>query len=64
MAKTRKQKILNTVNDLAGKFLYYDRKEDDELPVGAIEKDIKAGKITVDEIVAEFRGVIESSVKS
>lgn len=61
--KTRKQHILDIVNDLAGSFLYYDRKEDEDMPVGEIEATIKAGEITIDEIVAEFRGVIEGQVK-
>jgi len=52
---TRRQTILDTVSDLAGRFLYYDRKEDEELPVGAIEKAITAGEITEDEIVQHFR---------
>lgn len=52
---TTKEKILNTVTDLVSNFAYYDRKEDDELPVGAIEQAIKDGVITLDEIVNHFR---------
>lgn len=59
---TRKQHILDCVNDLAGAFLYYDRKEDEDLPMGEIEATIQAGEITIDEIIAEFRGVIEVTV--
>lgn len=36
------------------KTMYYDRKEDAELPVGAIEESVKAGEITKAEIVAAF----------
>lgn len=53
-----KDLILNTVDDLAGKFMYYDRKEDEELPRGAIEQAIADGVITIDEIVDRFKSVI------
>jgi len=53
--KPRRQKILDVVSDLAGTFLYYGRKEDEDLPRGAVEEAIAAGEITVDEIMAHFR---------
>jgi hypothetical protein len=49
-----KQNILFTIDDLVGSFMYYDRKEDPELPVDAIEEAIKDGTISVDEIIDEF----------
>lgn len=52
---TRRQAILDTVADLASSFMYYDRKEDEALPRGAIEEAIQEGEITVDEIVEDFR---------
>jgi hypothetical protein len=52
--KSRRQIILDTVSDLATHFLYYDRKEDDALPVGAIEQAVEAGEITVQEITSHF----------
>lgn len=55
----RKENILAAVSDLAINFLYYDRKEDEELPRGQIEEAIEAGEITVDEIVAKFREGLE-----
>ena len=64
MAKTRKQVVLDTVSDLVGNFLYYQRKEDEDLPVGAIEKMVAAGEITVDEIVAKFRSEIEQVIRA
>lgn len=57
-----KQLIFDTTSDLVGKFLYYDRQEDEDLPVGAIERAIKDGEITVDEIVGYFRNEIEKSI--
>ncbi len=49
-----KQEILNTVDDLVSSFLYYDRKEDEDLPLGKIEKAINDGTITEVEIVHQF----------
>jgi hypothetical protein len=46
--------ILGAASDLAIKFAYYDRKEDENLPVGAIQKAIEAEVVTVDEIVEAF----------
>lgn len=35
--KTRRQLIENTIDDLVSNFLYYDRKEDEDLPREEIE---------------------------
>jgi hypothetical protein len=51
---SKRELILGNVEDLVADFLYYDRKEDEELPRGAIEQAIREGVITADEIVAEF----------
>lgn len=45
---------LKRVDGLVDGFLYYDRKEDETLPVGAIEKAITLGLLTVDQIVEMF----------
>jgi len=52
---TRREQIQATVSDLVAKFLYYDRKEDEDLPRGAIEEAIKAGEITEQEIVTQLK---------
>lgn len=57
-----KQKIIGVVSDAMADLLYYDRKEDENLPVGAIEAAISAGEITVEEIIAVVRKELESSV--
>ena len=57
--KDKRGIILDTLSDLISGFLYYDRKEDDDLGVGEIEKAIADGEITVDELVAEFRNALE-----
>ncbi len=51
---TRRETILAAAEDLAGDFLYYSRKEDEDLPRGAIEEAIESGEVTVDEIISKF----------
>jgi hypothetical protein len=51
---TRREKIFNAVSDLVGRFVYYDRKEDEELPRGSVEAALANGEITVTEIVNAF----------
>ena len=60
MSNTR-DKILRVADDLASSFLYYDRKEDEDLPVGSIEEAIHNGEVTVDEIVEAFKANLCSS---
>jgi hypothetical protein len=50
-----KERILGAIEDSIAKLLYYDRKEDEDLPRGTIEKAIEDGVVTVDEIVELFR---------
>ena len=59
----RRNVILNTVYDSVGDLLYYDRKEDEDLPLGAIESAVQNGEITVDEIVAKFKERLTSACK-
>lgn len=59
----RRKHILDEVSDVVGRFVYYDRKEDDELPRGSIEDAIKSGEITLDEIVEEFRKELAKGTK-
>jgi len=56
-----KQIILETIQDLCTNFLYYDRKEDERLSVKQLNKAVKSGKITVDEMVLEFRKNLENT---
>ena len=46
--------ILNAVVDLVSDFLYYDRKEDEDLPIEGIESSIEHGNITEEEIIEQF----------
>jgi hypothetical protein len=43
------------IKDLIFDFLFYDRKEDEDLPLGAIEKAIEDGNFTSEDIVNLFR---------
>jgi hypothetical protein len=60
MEKTVLQK---TVEDAALNLMYYDRKEDTDLPVGAIEAALAAGETTVDEMVGWFRASLVKEVR-
>ncbi len=52
--KTKKQRVLDIVSDLVGQLMYYDRKEDESLPVGEIEQMVIKGEITSAEIIDCF----------
>ena len=64
MTPERRTLIQNTVSDLIGGFLYYDRKEDEDLPRGSVEEAIRAGEITIVEILAIVEKELEDSVDS
>ena len=49
-----KQIIINTVKDLAADFLYYDRKEDEELSSDQLNEAFIDGTITTNEIIEIF----------
>lgn len=49
-----KSAILGQIEHMFDMWLYYDRKEDYEVPRGAIEKAVKDGVITKDEITDAF----------
>lgn len=59
---TRRERILATIEDLVTDFLYYDRKEDEDLPVGAIEEAIGTGEITAEEMSAAFVTLLEGNL--
>jgi hypothetical protein len=50
----RRALVFATIDDLVGNFLYYGRKEDEDLPRGVIEKMFEDGEITTQEIVQRF----------
>ena len=50
----RRDLVFATLSDMVSNFLYYDRKEDEDLPRGTIEKMIEDGEITAQQIVQKF----------
>jgi hypothetical protein len=58
-----KQVILTRIADLCADFLYYDRKEDNKLPVERLNQAVRNNEITIDEMVAEFRRNLENTFK-
>jgi hypothetical protein len=58
-----KQTILDTISALCSDFLYYDRKEDEDLTMEQLNEAVKNGEITIDEMVAEFRKHLENTFK-
>jgi hypothetical protein len=57
-----KETILSKIEDLCSNFLYYDRKNDEDLTAKQLEEAVKSGKITIDEMVAKFRKHLEDSL--
>jgi len=59
----RKGIVLGTLTDLVSNFLLYDRKEDEELPVGVIEEMAHWDKENFcNDLVDHFRRELESGV--
>lgn len=58
-----KQIILDTISDLCSNFLYYDRKEDEQLSREQLNDAVRFGEITIDEMVEEFRSNLERTFK-
>lgn len=51
------------ISDLVSKFLYYDRKEDEDLVLGEIENMVADGVITIDDMVESFRMYLKDSIR-
>lgn len=54
--------ILDTVGDLVSDFVFYDRKEDEELSVKALKQAFRDGTITVEEVVQHFKAQLEKGL--
>jgi hypothetical protein len=59
----KRELILNSITDLVSNFLYYDRKEDEELKIGDIENCIKNNELTIEEMVKKFKFELEKNIK-
>jgi hypothetical protein len=64
MSNRNRDIIFATVDDLVTDFLYYDRKEDEDLPVGSIQDAIHTSVISLDELVARFRENVEKGMRT
>lgn len=51
---SKRETIFLTIQDLVSEFVYYGRKEDEDLSQEALDKAIENGDITVEEIVKHF----------
>lgn len=60
--KELKQIILGTIVDLVTDFIYFDRKEDEDLDIYALKDAISRGVITKEEIVKQFKESIDISI--
>jgi predicted RNA-binding protein associated with RNAse of E/G family len=58
-----KENIINTVKDLCADFLYYDRKEDEELSADDLIQAIEEGTVTIEEMVAEFENQLRNTLQ-
>lgn len=54
-----REKILGRMDDEIADFLYYDRKEDEELPRGHIEKAVSWGIVTADEMADAWKAALK-----
>jgi hypothetical protein len=63
MSRSRKELILGRVSDCVASLLYYDRKEDEELPRGEIESAVRAGEISLIEIERQFSERLREGMK-
>ena len=50
-----KKYVLGYMDTVVQRFLWDDRKDDEELPRGVIEEMVESGELTVDELVEAFR---------
>lgn len=57
-----KELILNTIEDLCSDFLYYDRKENEDLSYEQLKGAVLSGEITIDEMVDKFRKHLEDTL--
>ena len=58
----KKLLIQGTLQDVVADFLFYDRKEDEELPAGSIQKAIAAGVTSIEEMARIVEGALRESL--
>ena len=60
----KKQIINDTISDLVSDLLYYNRKEDEQLPLNAIEQAIVDGEISISDMIDTFRIELTRGIES
>lgn len=55
MKAENKQKVLDTIEDLVTNFVHYDREEDEQLSVEALESYLEDGTINLERIFHHFK---------
>ena len=58
----RREKILAALDTTVANFLYYDRKEDEDLPRGEIEEALANGETSIGELVTWFEVALRQSI--
>ncbi len=58
MPRSRRDHIEGALDTAVSKFMYYDRKKDEDLPRGQIEEAVASGEITYEEIADLFRSIL------
>jgi len=61
--RSTRELVLGAAEDLVVDFLYYDRKEDEDLPRGAIEAAISMGLVTEQEIIDVFAANLREGLR-
>ena len=59
----RAQLILNHINAKVSEFLYYDRKECEDLPIGSIDEAVREDEIDIEQMVSVFRDTLQKGLK-
>lgn len=58
-----KENILNTIDDLCSDFLYYDRKNDEDLTIERLNNAVEKEEITIKEMVDKFEECLKNTFK-
>ena len=61
---TRRERISNILTDSITDLLYHDRKEDEDLPRGAIGEAVRAGEITVEEMITIWSDELREGIEN
>lgn len=61
--KTRRQRIIDLLDTQHMDMFFYDRKEDEDLPRGAIEEAVRLGEITAEEMVTIWSDMLRRNLE-